>query len=225
MEPQYTRANPWIPGQTREESDALVRLWGFEEGELFLVRSDRWVVLGARQKEGGLNPRTSESGERRAALHMIVKGPDTVGEIDVYITHITGGGNRIKAAQAQDFMNWVRDTRGEGPTIVMAGLSDPSGVDEVWSVYEASGFLDVGGDDEFGTCCRESVIGEQPPLKIRTDFLLYDRWKPEAYRIFGHQPGKRADGTLLYASDHNGLMAVFPLTQFDAAAASGQPGD
>ncbi|MBI2766904.1 MAG: hypothetical protein HYX53_13465 [Chloroflexi bacterium] len=203
MEINYARANPWFPGASKEESDALAKQVGFEEGELFL---SRYPVIRAERYE--LNPRTSESGEGRAALHMVVKGPGATGEIDVYITHLTGGGDKTRAAQTADFVAWVMNTRGKGPTIVMAGQSDQTAA-STYDFYKSVGLKDVA--EEAGTCCRESVVGEQPPLTVHSDYLMYDRWAPKSFRLFGDQPMKRADGTLLYGSDHNGVAAVFPI--------------
>jgi hypothetical protein len=36
-------------------------------------------------------------------------------------------------------------------------------------------------------------------------------WAPSTSGLFADHPGARPDGTPLYASDHNGLMATFDL--------------
>jgi len=214
MEPFYARANPWFPGQTREQSDALVKQVGFEEGELILVRTDRFPLVRMEMIDDGLNPRTSETGERRTALHVVIRGPEGIGEIDLYLTHFTGGGDRVREAQASDFVEWIGETRGEGPIVVMAGGSDPAGA-SVYTVFEAAGLTDVVPLDEgVGTCCRLSVVGEQEPLTQRTDFLMTDGWMPAWSGLFADEPGQRPDGTPLYASDHNGLLATFELASW-----------
>lgn len=204
------RANPWFPNQNKEQSDAYVKQLGFEESELILVRSDRYSIVGEKKGQYVLELRTSEQGERRVALHVVVKGPPTVGEIDIYITHLTGGGDRVRRVQAADFANWVAKTRGDGPTIAMVGQSDPSGA-STYEFYSAIGLKDVAGDEPIVTCCRESVVGDQPPMTARSDYLMSDGWTPSSWQLFGNVPGVRADGTTLYASDHDGLMAVFPI--------------
>jgi hypothetical protein len=70
---------------------------------------------------------------------------------------------------------------------------------------------DVFAGSPVQTCCRPAILGEQPELTQRTDFLLTSGWGPSAVATFGHVPAPRADGTPLYASDHNGISAVFPL--------------
>jgi hypothetical protein len=208
MEPYYVRANPRFPGLRPEEQDELVKRAGFEEGELILVRGSRYPVLRADSRI--LNPRTSESGEVRVGWHVVVKGPPSVGDIDVYITHLTGGGNRIRQAQAVDFAAWIKSTRGVGPAIVMVGNSDPA-TGDLYQFFKPLGLVDVGGDDPIATCCRESVVGEQPPLTVRVDLLMTLGWEPLSYQLIGSTPAVRPDGTVLYASDHDGLAAILPI--------------
>jgi endonuclease/exonuclease/phosphatase family metal-dependent hydrolase len=202
MEFQYARANPWYPGQTKEQSDDLAKQIGFEEGELIL---SRYPIKDGSQRYA-LNPRTSESGEVRAALHVVVKGPGSLGDIDVYVTHLTGGSDKTRRAQVADFTSFVATTRGTGPTIAMVGDPDISLTNDL---YQAIGLHDVAGEADAFTCCRDSVIGEQPPVTGRADYLMSDRWKPMSWSIFGDEPSPRADGTLLYPSDHNGIWATF----------------
>lgn len=210
MEYQYVRANPNFPGSTPEQNEALARQIGFEEGELVL---SRYPIL--RWEPRLLNPRTSESGEVRAALHLVIKGPDTVGDVDVFITHLTGGGDAVRARQAADFVNFIAQSRGRGPVIAMVGQSDPSG-ESTYPQFSAIGLHDVAGQEPFATCCRESVLGEQPALTVRSDYLLYGSWAPASFQLFADAPKPRpSDGQLLYASDHNGIAAVFPVPKPD----------
>ena len=208
MEFQYVRANPWFPGQTQAQNDELVKQIGFEEGELIL---SRYPII--RYKKGWLNPRTSET-EGRAVLHVVVKGPDALGEVDIYVTHLTGGGDRVRLAQARAMLNFVATTRGGGPTLVLGDLADAPGSPVVTAIADW-GLVDVSasfpGDDQRPTCCREGITGEQASATARTDFIFADRWKASSVGIFGEAPGKRLDGTPLWASDHNGLYATFPI--------------
>ncbi len=215
MEPQYARANPWILGQSKEESDQTSKLYGFEEGELLLVRHPLTFI---EAKRWPLNPRNSES-EGRACLHAVVQAPDPLGRIDVYLTHLTSDNEKIRQAQAADVVTVIQKTRSLGPTIILGDFNDTPDSATIRPVT-AAGFKDIAvvaaGDPGFPTCCRETVLGEQPPLTARTDFILTDRlgWHPTV-SLFAHEPKKRADGTYLYASDHNGLKAVFPLKMVD----------
>jgi hypothetical protein len=211
MEAQYLRANPQFPLATsREDAEELVKKAGFEEGELILVKGSRFPIL--RSTPHLLNPKTSESGEVRAALHVVVKGPAGVGEIDIFITHLTGGGDAVRQSQAANFAVWVRTNRGRGPAIVMVGQSDPTATPS-YELFKNVGLTDVFGTKPIVTCCRTSVIGEQPPVTARSDYLMTSKWFPESTRVFGDEPVLMADGRKLYISDHNGLMATFLLPQ------------
>jgi endonuclease/exonuclease/phosphatase family metal-dependent hydrolase len=209
MEVQYVRANPWFPGQTRDENDALVKQIGFEEGDAIL---SKFPILRAEQ--GWLNPRTSET-EGRAVLHVVVKLPDPYLAADVYVTHLTGGGERVRKAQADDVLAFIRKTRGLGPTLLLADLSEPAD-SAVASTFTSAGLQDIAivgeGEPGYPTCCRTSVIGEQPALTVRHDFIFAERLGVPFVTVFANEPVKQANGTLLYASDHNGLFAVFPIS-------------
>ncbi len=211
MEPQSVRANPWFPGQTREQNDEIARQIGFEEGELILV-GPRFTILGA--EPFWLNPRTSET-EGRAALYVKVKGPAAIGQIDVFVSHLTGDA-RTRLLQAQSFAQFIRDNRGSGPALVFADIGDTAQT-PVQQPFLDVGLWDVLGKSGLHTCCREAVIGEQPELTARTDYIFASQWAPTALGLFAEKPKQRADGSLLYASDHNGLTAVFPIAQANPA--------
>lgn len=206
MEIQYVRANPWFPGQTREQNDAIAKQIGFEEGELILSRS-AFPIL--RADSTWLNPRTSET-EVRAGLHVVVKGPPVTGDIDVYITHLTGGGEKLRSAQAQSFVEWIGNTRGPGPLVAMGDLSDGPKT-TTYQAFLNAGLQDVGVVASSPTCCREQIVGQQPAVTQRTDFVFAYNLATPTVATFGDKPHKRADGSLLYASDHNGIEVVFPI--------------
>lgn len=207
MEFSYVRANPWYPGQTKEQSDQMARLAGFDEGEMVF---SRYPIL--RTERLPLNPRTSET-EARVVLHVVLKMPAPVGELDVYVTHLTGGGDKTRQEQAADLVAQVTKTRGEGAVLIMADLSDRA-ESPPYEAITGGGFVDMAptlGGQPATTCCRATVLGQQPPATARHDFIFAADWRATSATIFGSVPGKRADGALLYASDHNGVFAVFPL--------------
>lgn len=205
MEPQSVRANPWFPGQSKEQNEQIAKQIGFEEGELILVGS-RFPILGA--EPFWLNPRTSET-EGRAALYVKVKGPPSVGTIDVFISHLTGDA-RIRGQQAISFAQFIKTTRGSGPALVFGDLGDPAGSPVQRALLDI-GMTDLLAASPLATCCREAVIGQQPEPETRTDYIFASQWTPSAVGLFASRPKQRADGSWLYASDHNGLTAVFPI--------------
>lgn len=220
MDFAYVRANPWTPNQSREQSDENVKIQGFEEGELLLVRPPLAVAKFERR---ALNPRNSEQ-EGRACMHVSIQGPTELGRMDVYVTHLTSDNQRIREQQTSDVLDYIRRTRGIGPTIILGDLNDTPDSEAVTTFINA-GFADVATVDEgspaYPTCCRESVLGEQPELTRRTDYILSARLGPALVSLLGDTPKQRADDQWLYASDHNGLKAVFLLPNL-ASPVSGE---
>lgn len=205
LESVYITVKPWYVGLSKEQNAEIAKQVGFQEGELVLVRSDRFPILG--YEKSWLNPRTSEA-EGPGVLHIKVKGPQSVGEIDVFVSHLTGTDSKVRALQAASFARFIKAKKGSGPAIVLGDFGEPAGT----ATQQA--FLDIGMSDVLDqsglqTCCRDSVAGEQPPLSGRTDYILTSQWTPSALGLFAAEPKKRDDGSLLYASDHNGLTAVF----------------
>ncbi|MBA4181638.1 MAG: hypothetical protein C0506_13690 [Anaerolinea sp.] len=204
MEYQWVRANPWFPGQSKEQNDAIADQIGFQEGEIILSRHR---ILRAESK--WLTQRTSET-EGRAVLHLVVQAPEPLGEVEVYITHLTGGGDRVRAAQATSVASIIKETRGKGPLLFVGDLNDVPGSATTQPFVDA-GLLDAVGDAPLFTCCRDGIIGELPPLTTRTTHIFASGWAPPQLSVFGDKPRKRADGSFLYPSDHNGLFAIFPV--------------
>lgn len=208
MQPFYVRAKPWYPGITQERADDLIKSAGFEEGELILVNGTRFPNPEGEQR--WLNPQTSD-GEAAAALWIRLNGPSSVGSIDVFVTHLTGVDAASRAQQAADFARFYTDKRGDGRAFVLGDMGDPPG-SPTQKVFLELGLKDLFADSPLATCCRETVVGEQPPLVTRTDYIFSTGWRPEELDIFGDAPRKEETGELVYASDHNGIWAVFPIT-------------
>lgn len=207
LESVYIAAKPWYVGLSKEQNAEIAKQVGFQEGELVLVRSDRFPILSYEKM--WLNPRTSEA-EGPGVIHVKVKGPPSLGEIDVFVSHLTGPDSRVRAQQATSFAQLIKSKKGSGPTIVVGDFGDPAGTPT------QQAFLDIGLSDilqESGlqTCCREGLLGEQAPPAERTDYILSSQWMPSALGLFADQPKKQDNGQLLYASDHNGLTASFPI--------------
>lgn len=204
MEYQWVRANPWFPGQSKEQNDAIADQIGFQEGELILSRHR---ILRAESK--WLTQRTSET-EGRAVLHVVVQAPDPLGQVEVYAVHLTGGGEKVRAAQANSIAAIIKDTRGKGPVLVAGDLSDVPGTTTTQPFIEG-GLTDVVGEAPLFTCCRDAIIGEAPPLATRTLHIFASGWSTPQVSVFGDKPRQRADGSLLYTSDQNGLLASFTI--------------
>ncbi|MDZ7727831.1 MAG: hypothetical protein U5Q44_06335 [Dehalococcoidia bacterium] len=119
MEAQFARANPWFPGMSEEESDAVVDLVGFEEGEAIL---SRYPIRQGNRIE--LNPRASEN-EGRIAFHVIVRIPG-IGDTNVYISRLAGPAD-ARAEQALDLREVILESREDRPSIVLADMGLDAG--------------------------------------------------------------------------------------------------
>jgi endonuclease/exonuclease/phosphatase family metal-dependent hydrolase len=204
LELAYMRANPGF-GLDNADAAPVVDASGFEEGELIFSKHP---ILEYNRL--WLSPRTSELGEGRIALHARIKAPSPLGEINVFLTHLTGGGEAIRQAQAADLVTQIEGLRGDRPTLLIGDMGDPAG-SMTYQTFQAAGYADPAWDGSLTTCCRESVIGPQPELVTRPDCILSLGFGDGAVQLFAHAPVTRDDGTELYASDHNGLFAVFPV--------------
>lgn len=204
MEPRYVRAKPWITSRTKEQNDVIRQQAGFEEGELILVSSRFPAIDGAQI---WLNPRTSDF-EGPAGMFVELKGP--AGAIDVFVSHLTGVDSRTRALQAADFAKFIQENRGSGPIVVLGDFGDPPG-SATQKAFLDAGLSDVLEGSGMVTCCRESILGEQPPLTIQSDYIFAANWSPTSLTTFAASPKTRDDGVVLYASDHDGITAVFPL--------------
>ena len=199
MEFQYARANPWFPGQSKEQSDTITRQIGFEEGEVIL---SRYPILRAGRYP--LNPRTSET-EGRALLHAVIQGPAGFGEVDIYVTRLTGGTDALKESQLASAVSTVARTRGTGYQVFLGDLALLPAAPGL-SVFSAVDLVDLLAGATAFTCCRASVAGEQPALVQRTDYILARGLVLTGLEVFGGEPHIEEGREPLYASDHNGLV-------------------
>lgn len=211
MEYWVFQSNPWLPGQSRDEAKALSEQLGFWEGDAVFV-SARYIHEGNDIHQ--LNPRTSQS-ENRSVGHVVVKGPDPVGRLNLYVVHLTDGSDAARAEQARDALSWIEQTRGEGAVLVFGDLSSSSDSTTYGVMVGDGGLRDAAASaedrPEEGTCCRAAVLGQQEPLTATTAYIFSREWLASSVQVFGATPRPRADGQLLYPSDQNGLFAVFPL--------------
>ncbi|MEX2080917.1 MAG: hypothetical protein WEC33_04815 [Dehalococcoidia bacterium] len=211
MEPLSARANPWLPNYTDEELLELAEQAGFWEGVAILA-SSRYPILGWEQHD--VIPRPAAT-ENRIVLHLVIRGPEQLGQIDLYVTQLTSGDDESHSEQAADVLAFVQETRGTGTAIVFGDLNELPDSQTVATFTGDGIFVDALGGLEpplaGGTCCREAVVGEQAALEGRTSYVLTNGWLPGWASLFGEEPFPLPDGTLLYASDHNGLLMTFPL--------------
>jgi endonuclease/exonuclease/phosphatase family metal-dependent hydrolase len=222
MEPWFALANPWPRGYSYDEASALARENGLlMEGDAILVRSSRYRVVTESFEVKGLNPLAAPE-ERRSAMHLVIAA-EGIGEIDLYATRLTGGTDENHAAQTRDLLRWIERTRGEGPVLLLGDFAETP-ESATYAELAAAGLISVaslpGIAVSEGTCCRSNFILPEPePLTEHTSYIFTDStWFPDSVTIFGNQPRPRPDGTLLYASSHNGIFARFALVNVNSGS-------
>jgi endonuclease/exonuclease/phosphatase family metal-dependent hydrolase len=203
MEFAWGPANPGF-GLDRPGADEEASRQGWQEGELLF---SRFPILHFERIF--LNPLSSELGEGRIALHAVIKAPEPLGEFSVFLTHLTGGGTEIRAAQAAYLVDEIERLRGDRPVLLVGDMGDPV-PSATYDLFEQAGFSDPAWERPLPTCCRTSVTGDQPELTTRPDCILASGFAAGSVQLFGQHPVTGGDGVTLYASDHNGLFAVFP---------------
>jgi endonuclease/exonuclease/phosphatase family metal-dependent hydrolase len=246
LEGLFGRANPWIPGQSQEESDALVNEVGWEEGEYLL---SRFPITEAKRYEIRPAPSAFES---RAVLHAVVAAPEPLGEIDVYVTRF-GGDEPKLALQARSLLSTITLTHDpERAIVIMGDLGAPPDSDAL-KVLRDAGYLDpLGANPEAVTCCRAAVrvevaaltptataivepgtspdpeaTPEAPPVaepgpadvSVRTDYILVQQWAVDTWRYLADAPVEQPGGQALFASDHNGIGVIFDIAPLAASNA------
>jgi endonuclease/exonuclease/phosphatase family metal-dependent hydrolase len=204
MEFAWGPANPGF-GLDRPAAEEEAARQGWQEGELLF---SRYPILHFERLV--LNPLSSELGEGRIALHAIIKAPEPLGEFNVFLTHLTGGGPEIRAAQAADLIEKIDDLRSDRPTLLVGDMGDPV-ESATYEAFRQAGFTDPAWERPLPTCCRTSVLGAQPELTTRPDCIMALGFGAGSAQLFADHPVTGSDGTQLYASDHNGLLAVFSL--------------
>ena len=210
MEFQFVLTNPW-PGDAGIDPDDFAIEQGFAEGHLLL---SRFPILGAAES-GDLGPRDVFDGARRSALHVVVEAPAPIGRIDVYVAQLAGGSETNELGRSRTLAEYIAQTRGEGTMLLMAdiGSNDPLVLEPLTS----EGYVDLAGKrDGFwakATCCRDTLLDPQQEAESRTDFVMTDGWEAQTVDVFAEEPHEREDGSLLYASDHNGILAVLPVAE------------
>src|SRR5206468_11394769 len=116
--------------------------------------------------------------------------PTSVGDIDVYITHLTGGGEKVRTAQSASLLSFVTATRGKGPLLIMGDLGDGPET-TTYKEFSDAGFSDIASASTGFTCCREAVVGTQPPLTVRTDHMFVKGWPQATLTVWDDKPPKQ----------------------------------
>ncbi len=176
----------------------------FEEGEAIL---SRYPLRQASAHE--LQPQASFF-EHRVVLHAVAA--TRLGEIDLYVVHLTDGAEAINHAQAQDLITYV-SASASGPAIVAGDFNareDEPQLANLSGIWVDS-YRAAHADDPGFTCCIDDLHnGPDEPLEKRIDYLFLAPGEAVELEVIssGHifnAPLQTASGWQ-WPSDHVGLM-------------------
>ncbi len=174
----------------------------FEEGEAIL---SRYPLTHLESQE--LLPREGIF-KHRVILHAIVL--THMGDVDLYVTHLTNGEASLNIQQSKHLVNFVQSPMGAFAVIAGDFNAKPNSpqIQELPSdwidTYPAANLIGNGY-----TCCVENLLREDATLKKRIDYIFLlpselDVIIHSAKLVFNQPYDFR--GEWLWVSDHLGLM-------------------
>ena len=181
----------------------------FEEGVAIL---SRYPILHTNFTE--LEPRAGFF-ENRVVLHVVVAAPG--GNLDIFVTHLTHGDDRINAGQAAGLHRYVEANR-KGFAIIAGDFNAQDDERQIMDFQKrwTDAYREANPGKSGETCCvDELTAGPDELLDVRIDYIFIAPIDSQTYQLAGvkrvlHQPS-RLDGGWLWASDHVGLLADIKL--------------
>ena len=181
----------------------LVTVMGFKEGSAIL---SRFPIT----KSGvyGL-PRCRKWLEPRILLETTIS--TTWGPLHVYSTH-TGRGDECQMERVGEI---VRDNQGDGVSILMGDFNTPETSNVLTMLRTETGFIDAFrtvNPGINGSTVWQRIESSEPTVSRRVDFILLlngraSKASVRSSRVVFDQPGRLPDGTVLWPSDHFGVLA------------------
>jgi endonuclease/exonuclease/phosphatase family metal-dependent hydrolase len=178
---------------------------GFEEGEAIL---SRFPLKNVRFRE--LYPKAGLF-ENRVVLHVI--STTSIGEIGIYVTHLTNGDEIVNLKQSESLAKFViLDNIAfaiiAGDFNAKPGSTQIQAISSIW----VDTFLQVEHENDGFTCCNDNLYQRHSNPNKRIDYLFYSSSGVEPYvesskQVFSQS--FRVDDGWLWASDHLGLEVVF----------------
>lgn len=181
----------------------LVTVMGFKEGSAIL---SRFPIT----KSGvyGL-PRCRKWLEPRILLETTIS--TTWGPLHVYSTH-TGRGDECQMERVGEI---VRDNQGDGVSMLMGDFNTPETSNVLTMLRTETGFIDAFrtvNPGINGSTVWQRIESSEPTVSRRVDFILLlngraSKASVRSSRVVFDQPGRLLDGTVLWPSDHFGVLA------------------
>ena len=196
---------------------------GFSEGPAILSR------LPIVRAETHRLPRCGRWLDPRVVLFVELATPQ--GPVPVFSTHTSG-----HTCHAQAVGALVRERRRDLPGVVMGDLNAVESSEAMAALASQIPFVDAFRavhPDAPGFTVYQPVTAPDRRVRRRVDYVLLvaGRVFPGAVldsRVVVDEPGRLPDGTVLWPSDHFGVLAdlqLYPTPTASAAADEGQAGD
>jgi endonuclease/exonuclease/phosphatase family metal-dependent hydrolase len=188
--------------------DVVATIMNFEEGPAIL---SRFPI--ARSEQHGL-PSCGRRFEPRALLIAELSTP--WGPLTVASTHTAGD-----ACHTRHVATLIQERRGDTPAVVMGDFNAAEGSAAIRALTGAAGFVDAfrtANPDEPGHTVWQPVTTPHRAVRRRVDYVFLVPGRRFAGSVVGSRvvvdtPRRRPDGSVLWPSDHYGVLAelsVFP---------------
>jgi endonuclease/exonuclease/phosphatase family metal-dependent hydrolase len=181
---------------------------GFAEGPAIL---SRFPIAGSEVYD---LPRCERRLDPRVLLRAAVTTP--WGMLDVYATHTSRD-----VCQHRRVAEVVSAQRGALPGILLGDFNAMEGGDAIGALTNGAGLVDafrVANPEASGATVWQQIAVPYPTVARRVDFVFVRpgtrmQLRVRASRVVLDTPGRLADGGLLWASDHYGVMADLELVE------------
>jgi endonuclease/exonuclease/phosphatase family metal-dependent hydrolase len=182
---------------------AVVGIMGFKEGAAIL---SRFPIVGSEVYD---LPRCQSRLEPRILLRADIETP--WGPVRVFSTHTARG----DACQMDRVSEMVRADDGHGPSILMGDFNTVESSKVLTILRDEAGFVDAfraANPSDPGATVWQRIEVPQPTVSRRVDFIFLSRGRSRkanvrSSRVVLDRPGRTADGTILWPSDHYGVFA------------------
>jgi endonuclease/exonuclease/phosphatase family metal-dependent hydrolase len=196
----------------------VVGLLGFKEGSAIL---SRFPIVTSQVYE---LPRCTSWIDRRILLRaelMTAWGP-----LQMFSTH-TALGDDCQVERVGDI---VRDRRGAGPSLLVGDFNMPDTSKELTRLRGDGGFVDafrVANPEAWGPTVWQRIHAQDSTVSRRVDFIWLlngdeSTVTVRSSRIVLDRPGQLSDGSVLWPSDHYGVLADLDIVPVDRASAASQ---
>ena len=189
----------------------LVWAMNFEEGPAIL---SRWPIVETEVID---LPRCARFYDPRVVLRAALETPR--GRLQAFSTHLAHDG-----CQARRLAEIVRAHAGPLPALVMGDFNASESTETIQTLVREAGFIDVyrvANPTDTGPTVWQRPRAPDPTVTRRVDFIFMVpgsavRARVRSSRVILATPGRLADGTALWPSDHYGVLADIAVDGLEA---------